>query len=498
MSRPEAVDAVVFGAGPAGCTVALRLLALGYRVAVVERHDFPRPRIGEALSPGIWNLLEYLQIKNALDGARAQNGVSTRIAWERREPELAEAPQHQLGVVVDRGEFDARLLASVRSAGGQTFQPAEPQCIGGGPGAWEVHISGSSGATIVSARLILDARGRSGHSRTRAPTGPATIALWTDTPAPPAPPETRLEALERGWLWGTRLPCGRYRLMAFVDPDAIKGGGTGVVFSDLLSRSTLFSWARSVFTPPVRACSATPYIDQDVWKPGTMKLGDAALALDPLSSSGVEKAMRLALQSALVANTVLRNPAAGPLAHEFYESSLVTAAAAHVAWARGFYARAWPGDGFPFWYNRSRPLTPSPGEPALAARVREVSLSEPQIAESGSEQAALTSAEHLRSVSANGVLRATVRLSPMVRFVRIPCVVGNVIEMRLAATHPALGRPLAFLGGGEIAPLLQAVPLARSLGNLVGLWSSHLPQDVSARLAGWLVARGLIATSGER
>jgi hypothetical protein len=38
------------------------------------------------------------------------------------------------------------------------------------------------------------------------------------------------------------------------------------------------------------------------------------------------------------------------------------------------------------------------------------------------------------------------------------------------------------------------VPAAGSLGGLVARWSARVPPDVSARLAGWLVARGLLAT----
>ncbi len=498
MTRRESVDVVVIGAGPAGCTAALRLLAMGRRVAVVERHEFPRPRVGEALSPGVRELLEYLQIRNALNGARSQHGVPTRIVWERREPELVAHPQHQLGVIVDRGEFDACLLASVRDSGGQTFQPAEPRRIDGEPGAWEVLVSTPTGPVVVATRLILDARGRGGHARTRVPTAPETVALWTHCRGAMVPQETLLEATEQSWLWGAALPCGRYRLMAFVDPGTVKGRGTEDVFRDLLGRSALFAWARSEFAAPVRSCSATPFIDQDAWKPGALKLGEAALALDPLSSSGVEKAMRLALQSAVAANTVLRDPTETDFAREFYESSVVSGAAAHAVWTRGSYARAWPGDGFTFWHSRSRPLPASAGEPAIAARVREASQTEQQLAERGPEPTAATNGERPQAVAVGELMDVQVWLAPLVRFVRVPCVVGDVIEPRLAVTHPALNRPLAFLAGVEIAPLLRVVPGAQSLGHLVALWSSRLPPDVSARLIGWLIVRGLLGTGDER
>jgi 2-polyprenyl-6-methoxyphenol hydroxylase-like FAD-dependent oxidoreductase len=66
---PISVDTVVIGAGPAGCCAVLRLLALGHRVALLERCEFPRPHVGEAISPGIWNILEYI---DATDCCRAR------------------------------------------------------------------------------------------------------------------------------------------------------------------------------------------------------------------------------------------------------------------------------------------------------------------------------------------------------------------------------------------------------------------------------------------
>jgi hypothetical protein len=471
---------------------------MGRTVAVIERHEFPRPRVGEALSPGVRELLKYLQIPNALSGARLQHIVPTQIVWERREPELVAPPQHQHGVIVDRGDFDARLLASVRNSGGRIFQPAELRRVGGEPGAWEVLVSEAIGTAVFSARLVLDARGRGGQAQSRIPTAPETVALWTHFRGARVPHETRLEATEQGWLWGATLPNGDYRLMAFVDPGTIKGRGTEGVFSNLLGGSTLFAWAQAEFAMPVRSCSATPYIDRDAWKPGALKLGDAALALDPLSSSGVEKAMRLAVQSAVAANTILRDPTAMAAAREYYELSLVSGAAAHAVWTRGFYSRAWPGDNFTFWHSRSRPIPASVEEPAVAERVRKASQIEQQLAEGDPEQNVATNDERLESVTAGGPLRAQVRLTPSVRFVQVPCVVGDVIEPRLAVTHPALSRPLAFLAGVEIAPLLRVVPLAQNLGHLFILWSSRVAPEVSARLIDWLLVHGVLGTGDER
>src|SRR5437588_5162179 len=68
--------------------------------------------------------------------------------------------------------------------------------------------------------------------------------------------------------------------------------------------SRLFSHiAEQPFSSRLQMCSATPYVAHDGWRDGRLKLGDAAFALDPISSSGVEKAMRFSLQAAVAIHT---------------------------------------------------------------------------------------------------------------------------------------------------------------------------------------------------
>ena len=98
----------------------------------------------------------------------------------------------------------------------------------------------------------------------------------------------------------------------------------------------------------MRTCPATPYLDAEAWRPGVLKIGEAALALDPLSSSGVERSMRLALQAAVAVNTLLCDPGSADLARDYYESSLISSSANHLLWTQGF-ARFSPRQMGAFW-----------------------------------------------------------------------------------------------------------------------------------------------------
>ncbi|MCK9423926.1 MAG: geranylgeranyl reductase family protein [Bacteroidales bacterium] len=54
-------DLIIIGAGPAGCTLALKLAPLGIRIAIIEKEIFPRDKIcGDALSGKVLNVLKRL------------------------------------------------------------------------------------------------------------------------------------------------------------------------------------------------------------------------------------------------------------------------------------------------------------------------------------------------------------------------------------------------------------------------------------------------------
>ena len=131
MTPDTPVDAAIVGAGPAGCAAALRLLALGRSVALIERLPFPRPQIGESLSPGVRDILEFLDAVSALDASAVVKDLPARVAWESRDPRLFTALERGPGLMVDRGDFDTRLLALAESRGALRLQPARVKRIEG-------------------------------------------------------------------------------------------------------------------------------------------------------------------------------------------------------------------------------------------------------------------------------------------------------------------------------------------------------------------------------
>ena len=279
-------------------------------------------------------------------------------------------------------------------------------------GGWSVAIQAHGRMTELEARFLADASGRAGVLwRRRRRTGPQTLALhayWTGAGLPNHP---RIEAGSNAWFWGVPLPDGLYNTLVFVDPRELRAmhGTLQAKFHKLIAASSLLpSGVNASIVGRIQATDATPYLDEECVTEDSIKVGDAALALDPLSSSGVQKAIQSALAGSAVVNTLLQRPWAKALAWQFYRENLKEASVRHCAWARGHYARVAASRKARFWRERAEASSPPDFVPPRA----------------------------------DGAvpLDAPLRLSPGVEIVERPCVVDRFIEMRSAVELLANGQ----------------------------------------------------------
>jgi flavin-dependent dehydrogenase len=458
-------DVCVIGAGPAGSTFAARMAQLGHQVHLIERKRFPRGNLGESLSPGVMTLLRAADMHETIAAAGFPGVNSVWVEWEDG-PRLRQN-QGEQGLLVDRGEFDLRLLERARAFGVRIHQPAQVLEQGWDGAKWRLTIDADGTSTSLNADFVADASGRRSISpRRQTKTGASTLAVYGYWRGASVPTRPRIEAGQDSWYWGVPLPDGTYNTLAFVDPNWFRsapGSTMSERFLRLIHRSGLMEECRDVeLITPVRAIDATPYLGGDCVAPGRIQVGDAALAIDPISSSGVQKAIQSALSGAIVANTLLRRPELTDAAVSFYRAQLTETSERHRRWAAGHYRDVAGKCDRPFWRDRSIvPAAIDPPPPLSAFDIRVLAT-------------------------------MPLELSPELEFVRTPCLQGDFVRLASALHHPRLAGPLVFLGGRELAPLLQTLPAGKTPLQIAQFWSNHMPLKSGMAIAGWLVNHGIL------
>ena len=149
-------DVVVAGAGPAGSLAALVLARKGYRVALIERTRFPRPKVcGNCLNPRTWALWEELGLTESFSALPHQDftgftlNTEGRVLFRQPFSQPREGPRG-----VARDVFDDWLRHHAEASGAEFFPETAVTSVESRTGRVET----SRGE--FSAQVILGADGR--------------------------------------------------------------------------------------------------------------------------------------------------------------------------------------------------------------------------------------------------------------------------------------------------------------------------------------------------
>lgn len=334
-------DILVAGGGPAGCVAALGLVDLGHSVRLITQKR--RPSI-EGLSERVMRALEASGCRVAL--AAIGPPVRREASWNG-----VDTAANQEWVVA-RERFDTALLEDAAAAGVEIVHERIAR-IGRTAEGWQVEAEPGQ---RWSGSYLVEARGR--RSPGRRLRGPATTALGRLFEDVPKRARTAVAGFAQGWAWYASTGDGTGFLQIAVPSAAPlpKRAWLPDFFDRILEEiGPARDWVGAgravgeVFARHAEASRAISPLEDRL-----IRIGDATLAVDPLSGHGVFEAIASARAAVAVVNTSLRRPADAALARRFYEERVRLAFGRFARIGRDFYAleQRWPED--QFWRERRR------------------------------------------------------------------------------------------------------------------------------------------------
>lgn len=157
----ERWDAIVIGAGPAGCLAALNLARAGRRVLLVDRARFPRHKVcGCCLNEAALAILDGDGLGSIIRALPSRRLDSLALTRRRTVATFPTRP----GLAIERAAMDAALADAARRSGAD-FRHGVAAIVGGWDGAARrVILTGPRGESVAFAPVVICADGLAGSS----------------------------------------------------------------------------------------------------------------------------------------------------------------------------------------------------------------------------------------------------------------------------------------------------------------------------------------------
>lgn len=338
MSEPHIV---VLGAGPAGAATAIGLRRLGYPVTVVS--DWRRFAAVEGVSQRVLEGLRHAGLGGAL--SEAAMPATRQVRWN------GEHLQMNQEFLLDRQRFDRALRADLARAGVTLIEGRIREVAHA-----EGHQVRLDDGQTLQAEFLVEARGRQAPLAADRMRGPETISLlnvWHDALGAPA---SAVESLDDGWAWMARLADGRCYWQITLDAQGVPTKAVLPEYCATRRRDSalvaeLFG-AQAMEPAQVHARSSTAILAGECVGDDWIRVGDAAMAVDPLSGNGIFQSLSSALQAPVVINTLLRRPERAALARQFHQQRVEQLFMRFARIGRDFYGQEQTRAGLPFWARR--------------------------------------------------------------------------------------------------------------------------------------------------
>ncbi|WP_460122229.1 flavin-dependent monooxygenase QhpG [Pseudomonas sp. S2_C03] len=340
----------ILGAGPAGAAVALGLRRLGFEVTLVS--EWRRFAALEGVSVRVLEALRGAGLHHAL--AEATLPSQRQVSWNGQ--------QHAQNIeyLLDRPAFDRGLREDLRLAGVELIEGRVLGVQSLATGA-RIEIEGHG---VLACDFLVEARGRQAPASHKALgkglRGPETVSLLNRWQGPPGETASAVESLEDGWAWMARRADGQCYWQWTVDVASAQLPGKAQLLEycrqrrqgSALGRAFFGADAEAKVEAQLHARSSTAILSPQVCGDQWIRVGDAAMAVDPLSGNGIFQSLSSALQAPVVINTLLRKPERAALAQRFHQQRVEQLFLRFARIGRDFYADEQRWADQPFWLAR--------------------------------------------------------------------------------------------------------------------------------------------------
>lgn len=311
-------DVVIIGAGPAGSATAITLAHLGQRVLLIDEQAAAKYKLGESLPPASVDIVRHFlgdlepASRQPVGLYKTAGNVST---WSSEQSDHADFffTATGFGLCIDRLAFDETLRLRALELGaslqrGVCFE----SCIRSSDPSfnWDMTLSSSSKTQHHRARYLVDCSGRRavaskifGIPIIENEDRLFAYAQWFSSDTEDDDCFTRIEAVANGWWYTNRVPTHdskeNKRLVVFYSdkdlPDGKRAGnleGFDELLSETIQIAPLLKTGAYQASGVIRGAPANSQRLREFCGDAWMAVGDAAQAYDPLSSQGIDKALR--------------------------------------------------------------------------------------------------------------------------------------------------------------------------------------------------------------
>lgn len=362
--QSDSFDVAILGGGPAGLAAALTLSRYtSLSTVVVERSNYGIARVGETLSPGIRGLLQYLGFWDEFQADKHLPSYGTSAAWGSSFVQTRDFILTPFGVGwhLDRLRFDKTMAAAAEAEGTVILRSARARFERQPFRNWHIEVGQGVSKRNLKARFLFDATGKAAvvarHLGVERKIYDRMIAIVGCIEFPnPVPRDTFafIETCEYGWWYSAILPGHRMVVAFMTDADLMRAGRwSSPERFWRIAREQRHTWSRigegRMSGPPLIVPAFSARLE-NVAGEDWIASGDAAATVDPLSSSGIARALDSGIKAARAVSAYLNSGWKEPLTE--YDHFMQQNFKLYWHTRRLYYGmeHRWPQS--PFWHRR--------------------------------------------------------------------------------------------------------------------------------------------------